>query len=226
MPTQFQTSIVVNKQPMPISCDSDVLAVRAVLPLNVALGADDFAEMLVLPADHVPVDFMLDADRLDSDGSPTLTVTAGIMSGLPGLADTSRTVGAQICSAITTLGRSAGGTMVRTTLRPGVILPDKYVNRSIGIKFPAAAATFTADSTSLTMKGLWQPSTAYASGDAIYLPDGRRARCSTAGTSGSTFPFVGTEVKAGTVSDGGVTWTIVDAYIALTMWYRSSFGGY
>ena len=226
MPTIYQTANAVGKSPSLIAHASELITMRLVYPLNVAMTAGDEIEMFVLPADHVPVDVMIDADRLDSNASPTLTVTCGLMSGTSGVADATRTVGTEFGSALTTIGRAAGGSMARCLTRPGAIFADPSRDRSIGISFPAAAATFTADSTAITLKGLWQAATAYASGDAITLPDGRRARCSSAGTSGTAFPFVGTEVKGGTVTDGGVTWTIVDAYIALTIAYRATRMGF
>lgn len=224
-----QTPIVLNKTPAPISAASEVIAVRAVLPLNEILVVNDLIEFLVLPADHVPVDAMIEASDLDSDATPALDYSVGLMSGIPGVADTARTVGFELFGTSAGAGHTTGQgkEMARATspLRPGAIYPAK-VDRSIGAKIGTPPDAFSADSTALTMKGMWLPGTAYASADAIYLPDGRRARCSTAGTSGTDFPFVGTEVKAGTVTDGTVTWTIVDAYIALTVWYRASRGGY
>lgn len=226
----YQTPIATGRSPAQVAHGAEIIAVRAVMPFNVAITANNKVEMLVLPADHVIVDAYLDGDRLDSNASPTLDYSVGLMSGTPGVAAISRTVGFELFgtsagAGYNSVGRAAGGSFGRTTARMGSVFAGP-VDRSIGIHFGSAAATFTADSTALTMKGLWQPATAYVAGEAITLPDGRRARCSTGGTSGTSFPFIGNEVKAGTVTDGTVTWTIVDAYIALNVMYRATRAGH
>ena len=50
-----------------------VKAVRGVFALTAALALNDVINMLSMPAQHVPVDCILDCDDLDSGGSPSIT---------------------------------------------------------------------------------------------------------------------------------------------------------
>lgn len=54
-----------------------VKAVRGVFALTAALALNDVINMLSMPAQHVPVDCILDCDDLDSGGSPSITLSVG-----------------------------------------------------------------------------------------------------------------------------------------------------
>lgn len=219
-----QSDVVTRRQPARVNAGPSVVSMRAVFPISAALAAGDIIEMLVLPADCVLVDAVLDADDLDSGASPTLAYDVGIMSGPVGLKDTTRTVSNQIFSGATT-GQAAGA--ARASARTAFTIEPKGVDRSIGIKVSTAAATAVVSSASGTNnRGLWQASTAYAQNDYIILPNGLRAWASTAGTSGTDIPLAFDSTLFGaTVTDGGVTWTIQDPYLALTVSYRSTYAG-
>lgn len=47
--------------------------------LAVALAATDTVALAKLPAGHIPIDFILDADALDSAGSPTIVMDLGLL---------------------------------------------------------------------------------------------------------------------------------------------------
>jgi hypothetical protein len=232
MPNYFQTDIVLNKRPAPIAQGAELIVQRAILNVTDALrtagatafAADDIVELAVLPAGHVPVDSIIDADILGSSTND-LTYDIGLMSGTVGLVDTSRTVGNELFNDATTGNDSAG--MARATLRTPFCVPPADYDRSIGLKVSQAATTgptLTANGT--TAKGMWQPSTDYSVGDWIWLPNGLRAKVTTGGTSGTLFPTgLCTGVNAGTVTDGTVTWTLVDLYFALTLFYRAACNG-
>lgn len=219
-----QSDVVTRRQPARVNAGPSVVSMRAVFPISAALAAGDIIEMLVLPADCVLVDAVLDADDLDSGASPTLAYDVGIMSGPVGLKDATRTVSNQIFSGATT-GQAAGA--ARASARTAFTIEPKGVDRSIGIKVSTAAATAVVSSTSGTNnRGLWQANTVYAQNDYIILPNGLRAWASTAGTSGIDIPLAFDSTLFGsTVTDGGVTWTIQDPYLALTVSYRSTYAG-
>lgn len=225
MSTFYQSDVVLRRTPARLESGPCVVSQRSLFPVRAAFAAGDIIEALVLPADHVIVDALIDAD--DLDGGTALVYDVGLMSGSVGLKDLNRSVGAQLFSGATT-GQSAG--IARATARTAFTQAPAPVDRSIGIKIttkPGTDLTLTAQADAVTAKGLWQASTAYALKDYIILPDGRRARVTTAGTSGAAMPLeaFSSAVFGGTVTDGGVTWTITDPYIALTVNYRSTING-
>lgn len=219
-----QSDVVLRRQPARIEAGPCVVSMRVVVPIKEALASGDIIEMLVLPADCVIVDAVIDADDLDSNGTPALAYDVGIMSGPVGQKDASRTVSNQLFAGATT-GQAAGA--ARATARTAFTVEPKPVDRSIGLKITTAPATAVVSSASGTNnRGLWQPNTSYAVGDYIILPNGLRAWASTAGISGIDMPLAfDTTLFGGTLSDGSVTWTMQDPYLALTVSYRSTYAG-
>lgn len=232
MATFYQTETILNKRPMPIAVGSEVVSHKIIFNVTDALrtagksafAANDIVELAPLPADHVPVDAIIAADILGSSTND-LTYDIGLMSGTPGTSDLNRTVGSELFASATT-GNDAAG-MARMTAYTGLLITGVNYDRSIGLKVSQAATTaptLTANGTNPV--GFWQPSTVYASGDWIWLPNGLRAKCTTAGTSGLLFPSgLTTGVNAGTVTDGTATWTLVDLFFSLTLFYRAAYNG-
>jgi len=221
MPTFYQTSVATRRTPARVDAGPCSVSMRAVFPVTAALGVGDVIEALVLPADCVLVNAVLDASDLDSHNTPALAYDVGLMSGAVGLKSLNRTVGAELFSGAT-VGQAAG--IAETSLRTALAQMAADRNRSIGIKITTAAATAVVSGTDGTnFRGFWEPNTAYASGDYITLPNGLRVACTTAGTSGAVMPIesFSSAVKGGTVSDGTVTWTHQDPYLGLTVTYRS-----
>lgn len=229
MATFYQSDVILKRKPAKLEAGVCVVQQRMLFPIRVDLADDDIIEALVLPADHVIVDAVIDVDDLDvatTGPSPALAYNVGLMSGVVGLKSLNRTVGAQLFSGATT-GQSAGA--VRPTLRTAFSILPSSVDRSIGIQItepPAAKVTLAAAGKFLRNVGFWQPGTVYAVGDFFHLADGRRVYVDTGngGTSGTTMPLeaFGAAVFGGTIpNDGGVTWTMGDPYIALAISYRS-----
>lgn len=223
MPTFYQSDVILKRKPAKLESGVCIVQQRSVFPVRAPIEASDIIEALVLPADHVITDAVIDSDDLDEHNTPALAYDVGLMSGVVGLKDLSRTVGTQLYSGATT-GQAAGA--VRPTLRTAFSILPSSVDRSVGIKIttaPATNRTLTAQADCVKNVGFWQPGTVYALKDFFTLPDGRRVRVTTAGTSGTTPPLeaFGAAVFGGTVTDGGVTWTMSDPYIALAISYRS-----
>ena len=223
MATFYQSDVILKKKPAKLESGVCIVQQRMLFPVRAALADNDIIEALVLPADHVIVDAIIDSDDLDANNSPALAYNVGLMTGVVGLKDLNRTVGAQLYSGATT-GQAAGA--VRPTLRTAFSILPSSVDRSIGIQItepPATGVTLTAASSFVKNRGFWEAGVAYALGDFFYLADGRRVLVTTAGTSGTTPPLeaFGAAVFGGTVTDGGVTWTMSDPYIALAISYRS-----
>lgn len=137
-----QATQVVNKLPVP-SADSatEVIAVIGDYVVPSGLALNDVVEMCPLPAGYVPVDYLLDVEDTDSNGSPAMALDVGILSGSYGVADNARTCGSEGAAAITTA--QAGGIARPTKIGFSRIAPTTG-DRGFGIKVQAAAATLTA----------------------------------------------------------------------------------
>ena len=124
-------------------CAGDVIQNRyeadlASTPLKgVTLAIGDIIDFGLIPANSTVTDLLIDADDLDSGGSPALAYDVGVLTGTPG-ATTGRTCGTEFFAA-TTAGQAAGVT--RMSKGTGFRVAPVGYDRSIGIKITAAAAT-------------------------------------------------------------------------------------
>ncbi len=91
-----------------------------------ALASADTVAMCKLPAGHVPVDLIVDTDDLDTNGTPTLTMKAGIIGG-------------EDMIASSTLGQAAG--MARMDSIAGRRIAPTDADRLVGLTVTANAAT-------------------------------------------------------------------------------------
>ncbi|WP_331373763.1 hypothetical protein [Sinorhizobium chiapasense] len=123
-------------------------AVRFAHQLSAAPSAGDILELAMIPAGTRVVEMILDSDDLDTNGTPTLTMDVGLMSGSFGDEDQARTCGAEFFSGSSVA--QAGGSE-RPSLKTAFRTGKSNVDRSIGIKFPNAAATFAAGTIGLTV---------------------------------------------------------------------------
>ncbi|HJV52784.1 MAG TPA: hypothetical protein VJ652_15055 [Noviherbaspirillum sp.] len=105
------------------------------------VAAGNIVDIGILPAGHTVVDSVLVPDDLDTNGSPTITLDVGIMSGTPGDDTSVRTCGAELFSASTA---AQGGTPTRMSAKTGFLIPSVGYDRSIGVKINAGAATAAA----------------------------------------------------------------------------------
>jgi hypothetical protein len=229
MPAIYQSREATKGRPgMVANRTGEIIASKGLVIPSAQLAANDVLESVILPADHIPVDLILDTD--DMDGAAGMTLDVGFMTGLPGVADSARTVGQEFAAALTTA--QAGGVARLTLLKAFRISPVGY-DRSIGVKIAVVAATPVAPiAASGLNRGAWQPNTAYALNDYVVLPDGRRLKCTTAGTSqglptsptnlGGLWlpPTLAPTAYAATQADGTVTWTMADMAVGITLLSR------
>lgn len=110
--------------------------------------ANDIIELAPLPAGTRVVDMIFDSDDLDSNATPLISFDVGLMSGEWGDEDQARTVGAQFFAALTT---SRAGGVARPSIQPAFRTAPSAIDRSIGVKINAAAATFQAGTIGLTV---------------------------------------------------------------------------
>ncbi|PTM61897.1 hypothetical protein [Phreatobacter oligotrophus] len=117
------------------------------VPANFALN--DIFELAVIPAGCRVVDIVaFDCDDLDSNGTPTLSLDVGIMSGEAGDPNQSRTCGAEFVAGAT-IGRTGG--VVEPSIVTAFRTGRANIQRAIGVKVAAAAATPQAGTIGLTV---------------------------------------------------------------------------
>lgn len=137
------SSYALGQRQMPVAQGAEIVCVRMVHSLAANPTANDVAWLGDLPEDHVPVDFVLDSDDIDTNGAPTVTISVGVLNAAK--TDLSATwLAASTAGQTGVLARPTATTAVRTT-------PSATAKQSIGLKFPAVAATFAAGSVGVTL---------------------------------------------------------------------------
>lgn len=137
--------------PMPNPKGSEVVNVRLVYDSAVegALALNDVVELGLLPEGCVPVDWILDVSDLDSNGSPAIVMSVGILTAAKTAISTATADGgAAWATGLTTA--QAGG-MVRPTTRPTYLTQPSTSPRSVGVLISTAAATFQAGTLALNL---------------------------------------------------------------------------
>lgn len=129
--------------PMPVAQGAETVEVRMIHTLSANVGANDTAWLGDLPPGHVPVDGILDASDLDTNGVPTITISVGVLNAAKTDLDAT-------WIAAATIGQTGG--MARPTLSTMVRTAPSSSPVSIGLKFPAVAATFAAGTVGWTMR--------------------------------------------------------------------------
>lgn len=104
MPTIYEATNIDEVVPT-ASQGGDVIAIsgKHVVPTTVTLGAGDTINLVKLPANHVPVDFILDTNDLDSDATPAIAIHVGFAN-----CDTGTDDDADAFIASSTVGQAGG----------------------------------------------------------------------------------------------------------------------
>jgi hypothetical protein len=145
----LQSNAAKGVTPVPVPKDAGgIVAKRYKHTLSANPTAGDILEMAPLPSNLRVIDMVLDSDDLDTNGSPTIAMDVGIMSGNWGVNDNTRTCGAEFFSG-SNVGQA--GTVARPTLKTAFRTTQTENDRSIGIKFTTASATFASGEIGLTV---------------------------------------------------------------------------
>ena len=135
-------------QPVPKGA-GDAVMVRASFAVTAAIAeaSGDIIEMIGLPPGCEVVDFIVDSDDLDSDGTPAILLDMGIMSGAWQDNDATRTCDDEFLDGSNVA--QAGG-VVRPTLATAFRVAKSDSWRSIGIKIATVADAGQAGTIGLT----------------------------------------------------------------------------
>lgn len=126
--------------PVPVAVACEVVAHRASFKVSAALALNDIIHMTNLPAGHVPVDIIVDADDLGSTGDVSVGFLNDAKTDLDG-------------TAWITAGDAAAGGLradaagLRAMSR---VVPDQGADRAVGIKI-VEATTATSGEIGLTI---------------------------------------------------------------------------
>lgn len=104
-----------------------VTAVRGEIDVSTALALNDVVNLCKLPAGHVVVDFVLDSDDLDTNGSPAIVMKVGIDSDDDALISS------------TTVGQAGG--LARMDVVTGLRLAPSDSDRTVFVTVSTGPAT-------------------------------------------------------------------------------------
>ena len=126
------TSDVWAKQPVTTFQAGAIVAVRASAATTTSLAANDLIKMAILPAGYVMTGGYLASTDIDTNASPAVTMTVGLMD----LGDTALDSGTDFLTA-STVGQAGTLAAFSTGLTQGPFTVDKIV----AVKVVTAAAT-------------------------------------------------------------------------------------
>ncbi len=112
------------------------------------LAVTDVVKLAYLPANHEPVDVILESDDLDGHGTPTMVLDVGVVDS----AGTALVASTKVISA-SAVGKAGG--VARADTVAGLELAASDSDRVLGVKITTAAATPAAGT--LRLKVLSKP---------------------------------------------------------------------
>lgn len=132
-------------------CAGDVVVQDLFIDLTAAqLVLNNIFDLGTLPAGHKVIDAVLIPDDLDTNGTPTVALDVGILTGTPGDdVSSSRVCGAEFFSADVA---ARTGVISRMSLAGGFRVTPTEADRSIGLKIQAAPATAAAGRVRLQLR--------------------------------------------------------------------------
>ena len=138
-----KNDILTGRVPTVFPAGCEIVAQRGAVALVAAdLDANDAGSVVLLPAGCVPVAVMYDSDDLDTNGTPTITASIGLMNAGETDLDT------VWASGITASRDGTAAHLVSTNM---IRTAATQAHRKVGVKFTAAAATKAAGTVGLTL---------------------------------------------------------------------------
>lgn len=150
MPFTNSNDYISGRLPVPVPGGIEVVATRFSVAMVAAdLDANDAGTVAILPAGCVPVGLVYDSDDLDTNATPTITASVGLMNAADTDLETVWAAGIQA---------SRDGTAANIVLSAAAMrLASTQTDRRVGVKFTAAAATKAAGTVGLTMLYRYAP---------------------------------------------------------------------
>lgn len=146
--TIYQTDYAKGVRQMPVAKGSELLAVRMKFALVAALAAADVIEFGFLPEDHVPVDYVIDNDDLDSGA--TITADVGLLTAAgTAVSAAAADGGAKWLTAST--GLRAAGLTGPTGVAHTRVAPSATSRRKVGMVIAAGPSTATTGEIGVTL---------------------------------------------------------------------------
>jgi hypothetical protein len=134
---------LTGRKPTLAAAGGEVIAQRDATALVAGdLDANDAGAVTILPAGHELVGIVYDSDDLDTNASPTVTASVGVMNAANTDLETVLAAG---------ITASRDGTAVHLVTPAILRLAAAATDRRIGVKFTAAAATKAAGAVGLTL---------------------------------------------------------------------------
>ena len=139
MPTYRASKNTVARIPaLSPNAAGDIKSATGEFIVPTGLAVTDVIEFGILPGGCLPVDFTLVTEDLDTDGSPTVILSGGILSGTPGDVNNARTCGADFLSA-SNVGQAGG--IARANVGTGFLATPSVSDRGFGVSLTTGAAT-------------------------------------------------------------------------------------
>ena len=147
------SDFLTGRAPTIQATDTSVICQRYPVNLTTADLANGTCGVVgILPAGHIPVAFELDAAQLDSNASPTLAYSVGVVNAAQSALSTATADGGAALATGQTTGRTAGGSASGLVAsRPMKTVAQSQADRQVGIILTAAAATAVAGQLALTL---------------------------------------------------------------------------
>jgi hypothetical protein len=150
---QASNDFFTGRAQAPTTFDGSVMAVRSAVSLATAdLANGTVGGLAILPAGAIPVAFELDATQLDSNGTPTLAYSVGVLNAAQTAISTATADGGAAWATGQTTGRTSGGSASGIVAsRPAKLVTPSTSDRTIGVSLTAAAATAVAGTLAMTL---------------------------------------------------------------------------
>lgn len=141
---------LVGRKPVPTSDGYGVVAVRFAIALAAAdLALNAIGAVAILPARCVPVALYYDSDDLDTNASPAVSASVGVLNDAGTALSTAAADGGAVWGAAIATSQAGGQSAVMSKALSRVAPKD--TDRKIGVTFTTAAATAAAGELGLTL---------------------------------------------------------------------------
>lgn len=151
---QASSDFLTGRKSAPNAAGAEDISQRFTVNLATAdLAASVIGAVGILPAGHVPTGIEIDASQLDSNGTPTLAYSVGILNDAGTAISTAAADGGAAWLTGQTTGRTAGGSASGLIAsRPlKTVKQSTTADRKIGILITGAAATAVAGDFNVTL---------------------------------------------------------------------------